>query len=365
MKRYPGVRQIEQGVYEINYRPYKKSERVFKRVHAGSMQEASQMRAKEMTTAREQLDIAPEVKSRLYAGLPEIWDGIYRSLLSENRPKKTILRYQKTFNRLFVDFKDKKFPSMQVPSQIGLSFFEEYKNYYCVDLQRPKGWRAELIIVKAIVGRMDRLGYCSEELVKKLKTVKKPKASKKKYPDISVTKIKELLQFIKNDRPDYYNPIYFISRTGRRIEETMLIERRDISWDGIRPVRLNIRAETTKMKEEAPLESLDIDLEHLIQQANRDGLKHKALQLFLNRRGKKCKQSSIRNYLKKMSLEIIGEEITPHYFRHRFFTECANNNLPIVDVMAISGLRDLEVMTKYYCHSTSVGRANVLENTRL
>jgi len=361
MKRHTGVRQIEQGVYEINYRSGKR--RYFKRVDAISMQEAHQKRAEEMVLTMKELAVTPEEKSRLCAGLPEIWDSIHRSLLSEDRPKKTILRYQKTFNRLFVEFKQKKFLSMQVPSQIGLSYFEEYKNYYCVDLKRVKGWRAELIIVKAIINRMNRLGYCSDELVKKLKAIKKPKASKKEYPDIPATKIMELLQFIKNDRPDYYRPIRFISRTGRRIEETSLIERADVRWDGIRPVRINIRAETTKMKESAPLDSLDSDLEDIIQQAYREGLNHKAPQLFLSKQGKKCSQSRIRNYLKEVSLKIIEKEITPHYFRHRFFTECGKNNLPIVDVMAISGLKDIEVMTRYYSHSTVMGRSNVLEKT--
>jgi len=363
MKRYTGVRQVEQGVYEINYRPYMKAARVFKRIRACSMQEAYQKRAEEMVQALKQQEMGPEEKSRLHAGLPEIWDSIHRSLLSENRPKKTIQRYRKTFNRLLVEFRVKKFPESQVPNRISSPFMAEYKNYYCVDLNRQRGWRAELIIIKATIKRLQRLGYCDEKVVRVLSDFKRPKPAKKSYHDLTTTQIRELFSFIKNDRPDYYKPLYFVARTGRRIEETLLIQRGDLSWEGISPVRINIRAETTKTREEAPLETIDSELAGLLQQANREGLKHKAAQLFLNRQGKKCSQTRIRDYLKAASVKVLGVEITPHYFRHRFFTECGKNNIPMTDAMAISGLKDTSVLTRYYSHSTAKGRADVLEKT--
>ena len=364
MKRYSGVRQIVQGVYEINYRAYKKATRHFERVKACSMQEAYQIRAEKMASASRQFQISSDGTSRLHAGLSEIWDSIEKSLLSENRPRRTILRYRKTFFRLFSIFKDKKFPNMSEASRISLTFLEEYKSYYCVDLGMQGGWRAELIVVKAIIGRMYRLGYCEESAVNIRKRLKAPKAIKKAFPDISISKIKELLSFIKTDRPDYYPLIYFIVRTGRRIEESTLIERRDVVWDGIRPTQINIRWETTKMREDAPLKSLDAELENVIRQAYKEGTKHRAPWLFLNRHGKKCSQTRIRNYLKEVSQKITGVTVTPHYFRHRFFTECGKNNLPLIDVMEISGLKDVKIMNKYYEHGTVEGRANVLEKTR-
>ncbi|MDD3906214.1 MAG: site-specific integrase [Candidatus Omnitrophica bacterium] len=363
MKRYSGVRLIERGVYEINYRPYKKASRVFKRVKADSLQEADQVRAEAKAAASRQFQISSDGKSRLHAGLSEIWDSIDKSLQSENRPRRTILRYRKTFFRLFSEFKDKKFPNMQEASRISLTFLEEYKSYYCVDLGMQGGWRAELIVVKAIIGRMYRLGYCEEAAVNLRKLLQAPKAIKKSFPDIPVSKIKELLSFIKSDRPDYYPLMYFIVRTGRRIEESTLIERRDVVWNGIRPMQINIRAETTKMRENAPLKSLDAELEDVVRQAYKSSMRHKAPWLFLNKHGKKCSQTRVRNYLKESSLNIIGVEITPHYFRHRFFTECGKNNLPLIDVMEISGLKDVKIMNKYYSHGTVEGRANVLEKT--
>lgn len=159
----------------------------------------------------------------------------------EDKPRKTRLHYQKTYWRMFGDFRNLKFPHIQNHNQLTLPFFVHYKNYYCNELNRPKGLRAELIYVKAIMKRMYKLGYCSEKIIKDIaEHINKPKPNKKHYPEITNSKINELLAFIKKDRPDYYGPIYLMKRTGRRIEETTLIERRDIVWHGIKPIKINI-----------------------------------------------------------------------------------------------------------------------------
>jgi len=172
-----------------------------------------------------------------------------------------------------------------------------------------------------------------------------------------------LLNFIKGDRPDLYRPIYFMLRTGRRVEETTLIQRKDVVWEGLVPVRINIRAETTKTKTFAPLAHLDPDLQLFIRQAYQESNRHKAVYLFLNRRNKKCDQRKITDYLGSMSEDLLKVRITSHYFRHRFCTECGKSNLPPVDVMAISGLRDVNILLKYYSHSTKEGLSKVLEST--
>jgi integrase len=295
-----------------------------------------------------------------------VWEGISSGLLGERKPRKTYLHYQKTYWRMFNDFRNLKFTHLQNPNQLTLAFFEEYKNYYCNELNRPKGLRAELIYVKAIMKRMYSLGFCTEKIIEDLaKYIKKPKPNKKEYPEISSTKINELLAFIKKDRPDYYRPIYFMKRTGRRIEETTLIERRDVVWNGIKPIKINIRAETTKTKEYSPLEKLDSDLEVFISQAYKESSKHKAPYLFLTKRGKKINQRRICEYLKMVSKEIIGVKITNHYFRHRYWVECGKNNVPIADAMAISGNKDSDVVIVFYTHSTNEGLAKVLELTKV
>ena len=73
----------------------------------------------------------------------------------------------------------------------------------------------------------------------------------------------------------------------------------------------------------------------------------------------------MRDYLKRVSRQIIGQEITPHYFRHRFLTECSNSRAPMTDVMAMSGLKDIKVLLTYYSHSTDKGLDKVLEASRI
>ncbi|MDD5567681.1 MAG: tyrosine-type recombinase/integrase [Candidatus Omnitrophica bacterium] len=133
----------------------------------------------------------------------------------------------------------------------------------------------------------------------------------------------------------------------------------------LRLLRIDIRAETTKTKEKAPLDIFDKELEDFIRDSYQDSSNHQAPNLFLNRQNKKINQRCICKYLKQTSKNIIGVQITPHYFRHRFCTECGKKNLSIPDVKAISGIKDTDVLLKYYTHSTIDGKAKVLEATRI
>ena len=40
-------------------------------------------------------------------------------------------------------------------------------------------------------------------------------------------------------------------------------------------------------------------------------------------------------------------------------------NVPIVDVMSISGIKDINVIVKHYSHSTEEGQAKVLEVSKV
>jgi len=369
LKKYLGVKTIREGeVYEINFRPYKKAKRVFRRVEAKSKQEAHD---KLIELKLEAKKVNKEIGGvRLSVSFAQSWQEIQRGLLAENLPQKTVTRYEKIHNRLFGDFRFKEFPQVDNWNQLGLPFFLKYQNYFCIDLGRVGGWRSELIVVKAIVRRAYRLGFCQEGLIKDLEQIKRPRRVKKAYPEISNEGIRQLLDFIKANRPDYYGVIYFIHRTGRRIEETTRIEKRDLVWDRIKwdkskLVKIDIRAETTKTKRGAPLLSLPSDLEKVIREAYLISMKHKAPFLFLNKFHRKCYQAKINEYLKVASEKIIKIKITPHYFRHRFFTESAKKNLPMVDVMEISGLRDAKVLLEYYSHGTADGRKKVFDETSI
>ena len=366
-KKYEGVREKVKGKrYEIYFRPFRGSKKIHRNIEASSLSEAYYKRQEIVAEYCRELGVLDEDTSRLAAGFAEIWEKVHGDLLTENRPAKTKSHYKRTFWRMFGEFREKRYPHVQSPSQLTLPFFREYRNYYANDLGRTAGVRSELIFVKAIMKRLYMLGYCREDLIKRLNEIKKPRPNKKEYPNVCKSDVRKLLANIKNGRPDYYYPLAFIVRTGRRIAETTLIRKEDVEFQGLRPLRINIKAETTKAREKAPLMRLDGDLEDLIRRAYKAG---KSDYLFSNKWGRKCTPDKIRVYLKKVAIEYFGDgmgnKITPHYFRHRFFTECGKANLPIADVRAISGIKDLQVLLEFYSHSTTEGQDKVLGATRL
>ena len=358
-----GIREIEPGRYEINYQVNGRRKQY--QVSAKSLKEVRAIREEHKVELRKSLSLPQH--QRYDASFEEAWEKLYADLLSDKRSHKNILRHKKTFWRLFGDFRERRFPNVKSVSQFSESFLKEYKSYYINELNRnPQGgWRSELICIKSMMRRFKGLGYCSKEVIDGLEAIKRPKPVKRSYPDICNSRIKELLGFMRHDRPDYFNVVYFICRTGRRIEETTLIEARDVGFAGLRPIRLNIRAETTKTKEAAPLEMLDNDLAKVIKAAYQLSLRLKSKFLFCNNRGKKCSQNRVREYLKKASRDIAGIEVTPHYFRHRFLTECGKAGVPIVDIMAISGITHIKTILNYYTHITKEGQLKVLAVSRI
>ena len=360
-KRYPGVREISKGsVYEVNYQIG--GARKQHRIKALSEKEAYFKKVSDMAEDQKKMSLPEEERGLLTADFPEIWKKLEGDLIAENKLiKKTRGRYRNTFWRMFGDFREKYCPHVRSPKDLTLPFFRGYRNYYANDLGRSGGLRSELIHVKAIMKRLYMLGHCSKELLESLKELKKPPAKKKAYPDVTRSDIDRLLAAMRKERPDYYALIYFIKRVGRRINETTLIEKKDVVLNGFKPIAVNIRAETTKKGKDAPLAYLDEDLERHIRAALSN---NKTKWLFPNRLGNRCHPNRVRDFLKAISRKTLGIELTPHYFRHRFCTECAKANVPIVDVKAISGISDTKVLLDFYSHSTDAGLKQVLDITR-
>lgn len=370
MKKYSGIRQLDAETYEINFRPFKKAARIWGRIKASTKQEAALKRAEMIAEAMKPKE--PVTHQRGSGSFDEAKASLERNMTGDSLPAKTVNKFNKVFDRLFVDFRLKRFSQITAPAQLSLPFFEEYKGYYSTDLKRPEGVRTEMTFVKALVRRLRKLGYCSEEVVKSLELVRIPKPNKKNYPEISDTKMKEFFARIKVERPDFYDPALFMLKTGRRVEETTLIERKDVIWAGVAPVKINIRAEITKTDTASPLTFLDEELTSLIRGAYQKSSKWKSPYLFLAKSQRyhhvapsKVKQCALQTFLGALSTEVLGVRITPHYFRHRFCTKAGQNNLPLVDAMAISGIRDVKILTQYYSHSTTTGQAKVLAAMRL
>lgn len=358
-KRYPGVRAIIPGQkYEIFWQMdnFKRQHRIL----VSSEKEASLIRAEELAEYRKRRQIPEGERDRLTSTFAEIWERLKDDVLADNLAKKTLGRYEKTFWRMFGEFREKYFPGIKSPGQLTLSFFREYKNFYSNDLGRERGVRAELIIAKSIAQRLYLLGYVQKDLIERLQEIKKPAPRRKSYPDINTSKINELLSFVRKDRPDYFQILYFIFRTGRRIAETTSIEKRDVILKGFKPVAINIRAEITKTRTSAPLPYLDEALERHVRIALNS---KKGKWLFCNRKGNQCTPGRVCDYLKRVSREILGVTITPHYFRHRLCVEGGKRNTPIADLKQVTGIRDTDVLLGYYSHGTSEGIRQVLEIT--
>ena len=358
-----GIRHIAGNTYEIDYQV--NGHRKQHRIQAESLSKAKAIREEHKVDFRKQLGVSNTGQERLSANFYDTWQKLENDIKSDNVSHKTFLRYKKVYWRMFEEFREQYFPKLKSIGEIDTPFFKEYKSYYVNTLGRERGGRTELIYVRALVKRLCNLGYCAREIREELKDVKKPYFKKKDYPDISKSKIKEMMDFIKTDRMDYYYPINFMCRTGRRINEVTLIERKDVAWAGIIPARINIRPETTKTKRNTPLAKLDSDLERLIIEANKASSNIGSNYLFSNKHGRKCTPDKIREYLKRVSREIIGITITPHYFRHRFLTECDKAGVSISDRMAIAGIRDIKVIMEHYSHSTDEGLMKVLEVTKI
>lgn len=134
---------------------------------------------------------------------------------------------------------------------------------------------------------------------------------------------------------------------------------------GLNPIRINIRAETTKTKEKAPIDRLDAELAEVIRQAYNASSKRKTVYLFCNRLGRRCGRNHVGRYLRNVSEKVIGVRVTPHYFRHRFLTEAGKAGVPLPDAMKIAGIKDIKVVMNYYSHTTTEGQDKVLAVTRI
>ncbi|MDP8258848.1 MAG: site-specific integrase [Candidatus Aadella gelida] len=364
-KKYKGIEHIKGDSYRIDFQVNKK--RIQCRIQADSFKEARILRDERIVELRKNMPVSQNGQERYSATFDEAWEKLYGDLLADEVCKKNIHRHKRTFWKLFGEFREREYAYIENINQVTIHFLLGYKIYFINELGHdPRGgWKAEIVCIKSMLRRLRRLGFCSKEIIEELKDIKNPRPGKKEYPIISNNKLRAMLDFMKKDRPDYYYPIYFICRTGRRIEETTLIEKNDVKWLGINPVKIDIRGRITKTGEDAPIEKMDEDLQQVIREAYRVSLKRKTKYLFTNKMGRKCTAGRVRDYLKKVSGRMLEVSVTPHYFRHRFLTECGKANVPIVDIMAIAGIKDIGVVTRFYSHTTVDGHNKVLAVSRI
>ena len=152
MKRYLGVKHIKGDTYQLNFRPFKKSKRVFKRVKAESDKAAFAKLSGLIAETRKVKD--PEIGQRENITFDEIFPTFERNIISDNLTKKTIDGLKRVYKRLFNEFRLKRFPHVQAPAQLSLPFFLEYKSYYGVELKHRTGLESEFGRVVCIMNRL-------------------------------------------------------------------------------------------------------------------------------------------------------------------------------------------------------------------
>ncbi len=363
-KKVRGIKHIKDDVYLIDYQA--RLERRQERIHAASLSEARAIRDERKVALRKQAAVPQNGQERLNATFDEVWPKLEADLLTDNISLKSFQRYKHVYRLLFTEFRLKRFPDVKSPSQLSLPFLLEYKSYFIHDLKRNPngGWKAELICVKSMIRRLKKLGFCEKEFVEELDEIRRPNSDKKQYPDIPNEQLKKMFTFILQDRPQYYYPFKFMLMTGRRVSETLAIEKRDIKWYGLVPMRIDIRPQTTKTKHrETPITRLNEELRQIIVQASQRNSASKYL--FSGSEAPKSKADRLRQYLTRISTNTLGTKLSPHYFRHRFMTECAKARVPFADVSDISGIKDVKVMQRYYAHATTSGHESVFAATTI
>jgi len=269
---------------------------------------------------------------------------------------------ENTFTRLFIEFPKKYYPSLSRCDNLPVGFFKRYKSYFCEELNRTTGLRAEIIRIKSLMPRIKHLGYCTAQDVEQVRDMPTPKGVARSLPKVSDAQIIRLLLYIKKDRPDYYKPIKFMAMVGRRVKETCSITMRDVDGGFDNPLVIRTKPLTAKNKKvlPPPIYLDDPELKALIKSAMAN---NRTVWLFPSRHGKKITPNNIWKYLNDIVERVIGVRVTSHTLRKIFLTKANRGGLN-KDSMDMANIKNVAVMMKHYVESTPEGQAKLLAKMR-
>ena len=357
-KRHTGVRAIKDNVYEISFYPYPKAKRKQYRIKAESAKEAYLVRAKHI----EQYNNSPSGNTGL--AFADLKIRLELKLKADNVSQSTT--YQSLlpkYRSLFEVFIPMRYPQVTSINQLTRALIENYKQWVVVECGRTTGWRDELTKIKTMIKKLVDIGCCNKEIYYDvLGSFKRPPRRKKLYKEISKEDMKKLLNYIKQNKPALYGVTYLIMRLGWRRGQVLSIKRKNIRWNGLRPVEILIEPGDTKTKEPFILRDIDPELANVIKQYAFD--RRKTIWLFPNKKNNMQHANHYTEYIRKVSKEVLGITLSPHDFRHSFVTTRLREGSTPRDIMAITGHKDVESFN-IYTHPTSEGTKKVIYNSRL
>ena len=254
------------------------------------------------------------------------------------------------------------YPQIKNLDELNKTVFEDYKTYIVSELGREWGWRSELSCIKAIIRRFVRGGFADKEVKECFEELERPPIRQLAFEIIPESQLKQLVKYVQGDELRFYGPMYFIARMGWRISETLSIVKKNIRWDKGKPISIKLVWEDRKGNHEFIFDTIDSRLAKVIQEYARKNPTSKWL--FPNTNGNLCKDDTLRDYIKKVSNEVLGRTLKPHDFRRSLVTMAGQANVPARNIMAITGHRDLETLLKHYQFSTEQGRRSVMKLTK-
>ncbi len=367
-----GVSKIDKrGFYvcQLNFCPYP-NKRVYKtiKLEKKSYLEAARRRTHWMNEYT-QKHPHRELDDKKKAAFSELHDVLLRMMETStinNRAEpcaySTINKTMNIFNRFFVGFLQKHYPSIKCINDLPKGVFLDYQSYNMTHLKL--NWRTELGHLKAIISRFWRADYCSDSIYKEIRTLPTPKFEIKNKVVLTLAEKKSILDSMEQDNPMYYAVTYLLAKLGWRINETLSLKTKNIRWESGNPVSITIEREFRKNRREFTLNTIDSKLADVMARYS-NWRKSNSDLFFPNSKGNMIKKETYRNYLHKVSEKILKRQSNPHDFRHSLITHLKSMRVPNKDIMQITGHMDERVLNDHYSHSTESGRLEALQMSGL
>ena len=332
-----GVSAIDKrGFYvcQLNFCPYP-NKRVYKtiRLEKKSYLEAARHRTHWIN---EYLQKHPhrELDDKKKTNFSELHDVLQRMMETStinNRAEpcaySTINKTMNIFNRFFVGFLQKHYPSVKCLNDLPKGVFIDYQSYNRTHLKL--NWRTELGHLKAIISRFWRADYCSDSVYKEIRTLPTPKFEIKNKVVLTLAEKKSILDSMEQDNPMYYAVTYFLAKLGWRINETLSLKAKNIRWESGAPVSITIEKEFRKNRREFTLNTIDSKLASVM--ARFENLrKSNAALFFPNSKGNMIKKETYRNYLHKVSERVLKRKANPHVTDVNYYFPLATIRIPVL-----------------------------------